>query len=102
MAASAAAKRYAAQVVRRLRKTYGDAECALVHRNPLELLIATILSAQCTDQRVNLVTPELFRRYPTAADFAAARLPELELRNSEHRFFPQQGPQHPGLLPATG
>ncbi len=86
-AASADAKRHAALVARRLRKTYGDAECALVHRNPLQLLIATILSAQCTDQRVNLVTPELFRRYPTAADFAEAPLADLEKAIQSTGFF---------------
>ncbi len=87
MAASADAKRYAAQVVRRLRKAYGDAECALTFRNPLELLIATILSAQCTDQRVNLVTPALFGKYPTAADYAAAPLAELERAIQSTGFF---------------
>ncbi len=87
MAASADAKRYAAQVVRRLRKTYGDAECALTFKNPLELLIATILSAQCTDVRVNLVTPQLFRKYPTAAAYAKAKLPELERAIQSTGFF---------------
>ena len=57
-------------ILRRLRAAYPDARCALHHQNPLQLLVATILSAQCTDQRVNLVTPALFRRYRTAADFA--------------------------------
>jgi endonuclease-3 len=87
MAASADAKRYASLVVRRLRKAYGDAECALTFHNPLELLIATILSAQCTDKRVNLVTPELFCKYPTAADYAEAPLPELERAIQTTGFF---------------
>jgi endonuclease-3 len=52
---------------------YPDATCALIHRNPWELLVATILSAQCTDKRVNEVTPGLFAKYPTPRDFAAAR-----------------------------
>ncbi len=52
---------------------YPGATCALTHRSPWELLVATILSAQCTDKRVNLVTPGLFAKYPTPADFAAAR-----------------------------
>ncbi len=68
-------------VVERLAERYpGDADelCALRHRNPFELLVATILSAQCTDERVNLVTPELFRRFPTAAELAAAEAAELE------------------------
>lgn len=74
----AEAKRYARQVVKLLDRHYPEPECALVHDNPLELLISTILSAQCTDARVNMVTPALFRRYPTAAAFAKAKLPELE------------------------
>ena len=55
---------------------YPDAHCALQHRNPWELLVATILSAQCTDKRVNMVTPGLFAKYPTPVDFAAVR-PEV-------------------------
>lgn len=61
-----------------LAKTYPNAECALHHHNAWELLVATILSAQCTDARVNMVTPALFKRFPTPADFAAAPLPEIE------------------------
>jgi endonuclease-3 len=60
LAATAEAKRYAAKVVRRLGRHYPDARCSLDFRTPLELLIATILSAQCTDERVNLVTKDLF------------------------------------------
>jgi endonuclease III len=63
-------KRRAAAVLRQLKKAYPDAKCALDHRNPLELLVATILSAQCTDVRVNLVTPHLFAKYQAAADYA--------------------------------
>jgi endonuclease-3 len=74
-------------IVRRLRAAYPDARCALHHRNPLQLLVATILSAQCTDQRVNLVTPALFRHYRTAADFAAARPAELEAMIRSTGFF---------------
>ena len=66
------------ELLRRLTVAYPDSHCALDHRNALELLVATILSAQCTDVRVNLVTPALFRRYPTAADYAMAPLGELE------------------------
>jgi endonuclease-3 len=62
----------------RLARAYPNAECALVHRNPWELLVATILSAQCTDARVNIVTPELFRTFPTPAAMAEASLPALE------------------------
>jgi len=67
-----------AKIIAGLRKAYPDAHCELNHSNPLELLIATILSAQCTDKRVNMVTPQLFKKYPTAQDYAKARLPELE------------------------
>lgn len=62
----------------RLTEEYPDARCELDHRNPYELLAATILSAQCTDERVNLVTPHLFARYPTPADLAGAAPTELE------------------------
>lgn len=74
-------------ILRRLRAAYPEARCALHHQNPLQLLVATILSAQCTDQRVNLVTPALFRRYRTAADFAAARPTELEAMIRSTGFF---------------
>src|SRR2546427_12925621 len=60
------------QIIARLEQAYSDATCALHHRNPLELLVATILSAQSTDARVNMVTPALFTKYRTARDFAAA------------------------------
>jgi len=61
-----------------LERTYPQAHCELNHQNPLELLVATILSAQCNDKQVNLVTPALFARYRSAADYAAAELQELE------------------------
>ncbi len=61
-----------------LRAAYPQAECALLHTSPWELLVATILSAQCTDARVNLVTPILFAQFPTPAAMAAASLPEVE------------------------
>ena len=67
----------AREVARRLAEEY-PAECALVHSNPFELVVATILSAQCTDERVNMVTPEVFRRWPTPADLAKADPEELE------------------------
>ncbi len=60
-----------AEILLRLDKMYPDPKCALLHRNPWELLVATILSAQCTDKRVNEVTPGLFAKYPTPSDFAA-------------------------------
>jgi len=67
----------AREVARRLAEEY-PAECALLHRNPFELLVATVLSAQTTDERVNMVTPELFRRWPTPADLAKADPAEVE------------------------
>lgn len=80
-------KARAAQIIRALKKAYPDATCALNHSNPVELLIATILSAQCTDERVNLVTSTLFRKYPTVADFANADPAELEKDISSINFF---------------
>ena len=64
--------------IKKLRSAYPAARCALSHSNPLQLLIATILSAQCTDERVNLVTPALFARYPNAPAFASAKLSDIE------------------------
>ena len=72
---------------RGLKRLYPDAKCALDHENPLQLLIATILSAQCTDTRVNLVTPGLFRKYPSAQAFAKADLTELEKAIQSTGFF---------------
>jgi endonuclease III len=66
------------QIIARLRQAYPNAHCELNFSNPLELLIATILSAQCTDKRVNIVTADLFKTYRSAADFAQADLAELE------------------------
>src|SRR5215469_5280039 len=66
------------KIVSGLNNTYPDAHCELVHQNPLELLIATILSAQCTDKRVNIVTETLFKKYRSAEDFANAEISELE------------------------
>jgi endonuclease-3 len=68
----------AQQVARLLAQAYPDAQCALVHRNAFELLIATILSAQCTDERVNQVTRTLFAKYPTPQALASVPIPELE------------------------
>ena len=68
----------AVEVASRLAGEYPGAECELTHRNPFELLAAPILSAQCTDARVNMVTPNLFARYPTPQDLANADISELE------------------------
>ena len=67
-----------AAILKALDEAYPGAVCALSHRSPWELLVATILSAQCTDVRVNIVTPELFRRFPTPQAMAKATLPDLE------------------------
>ena len=74
-------------LLERLRRAHPDAECALHHRNPFELLIATILSAQCTDARVNLVTPVLFERFPDPASMSRADREELESIIKSTGFF---------------
>jgi endonuclease-3 len=75
------------KIVVGLTKAYPDAHCELDHTNPLELLVATILSAQCTDKRVNLVTADLFKQYCSATDYAQAPLPELERAIKTTGFF---------------
>jgi endonuclease-3 len=87
MVATPEARRHAGRVVRGLRAAYPDARCALRFRTPLELLVATILSAQCTDGQVNKVTPALFRKYPKAADYAKAPLADLERAIQSTGFF---------------
>ena len=71
-------KELAAEVIERLKAEYPEVKCALVYEKPHELLIATRLSAQCTDKRVNLVTPALFKRFPTIEAFADAEVSEVE------------------------
>ena len=80
-------KRQATKVVKRLRADFPDAECALVFDTPVQLLVATILSAQCTDKRVNMVTRDLFKKYPTAVEFAQVRLSTLEKAVQSTGFF---------------
>jgi endonuclease III len=75
------------QIFSALDKLFPQAECALHHDNPFQLLVATILSAQCTDERVNKVTPELFRKYPSPRDFAALRQEVLEQDIRSTGFF---------------
>ncbi len=75
------------KIIERLRQIYPDARCALNFSNPLELLVATILSAQCTDERVNQVTKNLFKKYKTAHDYANADLTELENDIRSTGFF---------------
>ena len=102
----------AKEVLRRLAKQYPDARCALNFSNPLELLVATILSAQSTDARVNLVTAALFQKYRTAADYARAAPGELEndirstgFFNSKARSLRRTGAaiaaEHGGRVPET-
>lgn len=76
-----------AEILKRLDQTYPDVTCALTHKNPWELLVATILSAQSTDVRVNMVTPELFRKYPTVQDFARLEPEQLEPDVRSTGFF---------------
>lgn len=75
------------EVVRRLKLRHPDAHCELNHSNPFELLVATILSAQCTDARVNMVTPSLFKKYPTAKKLAVAKLEDVEEAIKSINFF---------------
>lgn len=100
------------QIIAGLQQTYPDAHCELNFSNPLELLIATILSAQCTDKRVNLVTPALFKKYRTAADYATAPLSELKALIQTTGFFRNKAKniqaccrmlveQHGGAVPRT-
>jgi endonuclease III len=102
----------ARRIVQILAETYPDAHCALHHDGPLQLLIATILSAQCTDARVNMVTPALFARYPDAKAFATARPRELEEMIHSTGFFRNKArniiaccrelvERHGGEVPAT-
>jgi endonuclease-3 len=108
----AALKQRARRINRGLAKLYPDAECALHHNSALQLLVATILSAQCTDVRVNLVTPALFARYRTARDFAQADTTELETAIQSTGFFRAKArsikaacrtivEQHGGNVPGT-
>lgn len=99
-------------MLRRLARAYPDARCSLDYSSPLELLVATVLSAQCTDVRVNQVTPALFRKYRTAADYARAPAGELEndirptgFFNSKARSLRRAGAtlaaEHGGRVPET-
>jgi endonuclease III len=85
--ASAPAGQRIGAILARLKETYPNASCALDHRDAYQLLAATILSAQCTDARVNLVTPALFRKYPTPAALARARQAEVEAIIKSTGFF---------------
>jgi endonuclease-3 len=88
---------HALEVQRRLIDEYPEAHCELDHRNPFELAVATILSAQCTDKRVNLVTPELFRRWPDAASLAQAPVEAIEEVIRSTGFFRAKAKSLSGL-----
>ncbi|MGB5816451.1 MAG: endonuclease III [Thermoanaerobaculia bacterium] len=100
------------EILTHLKEEYPDAQCALRHQDPLQLLVATILSAQCTDKRVNMVTPDLFRRYPTAQHYGDAELSELENMIRSTGFFRNKAKslkalgqalveEHNGQVPST-
>jgi endonuclease-3 len=100
------------QILRALKKTYPQATCALNHTNPFELLVATILSAQCTDERVNIVTANLFRKYRKPEDYLAVSREELERDINSVTFFRNKAKsiqdasrllleRHGGQLPRT-
>lgn len=76
-----------AKVLPILERTYPDAQCSLTHSNPLQLLVATILSAQCTDERVNIVTKDLFKKYKKAKDFAEVKPEQLEKAIQSTGFY---------------
>jgi len=80
-------KQRVAKIIKLLRRTYPDAKCRLYFRGPLELLVGTILAAQCTDDRVNIVTKDLFRKYRSAADYAQADAEQLQQEIRSTGFF---------------
>ena len=80
-------KKHALETLTLLEASYPDAHCALIHDNPWQLLVATILSAQCTDVRVNMVTPALFQRYPGPQEMAEADLADVEEMIRSTGFF---------------
>ncbi len=82
-----AQRKHALKIAKALAKAYPDAVCALSHKDPYQLLVATILSAQCTDERVNMVTPELFRRYPTPEKLARSSPADVEQIIKSTGFF---------------
>ena len=105
-------KAHALEILARLKKEYPDAHCELDFETPLQLLIATILSAQCTDKRVNMVTPDLFRAYPDARSLASADVADLENMIKSTGFFRNKtksllgmsaavAEKHDGKVPST-
>src|SRR5215470_8157036 len=109
---SAAKTARAGKIIAALQRAYPDAHCELDFTNPLELLVATILSAQCTDKRVNLVTAQLFKQYRSAADYVRAPLADLEQAIRTTGFFRNKAKslktasqaiveKHGGMVPRT-
>jgi len=98
---AASRKRRARTVLSRLKKAYPDANCALTHDDAYQLLVATILSAQCTDARVNMVTPALFEKYPTPDDLARARQSDLEELIRSTGFFRNKSTNLIGMAQAV-
>ena len=97
----AGARARVATVIERLRADYPQASCALVHESPLQLLVATILSAQCTDKRVNMVTPALFARYPDVFALAAADQRDVEALIKSTGFFRNKAKSLIGMAKAV-
>ena len=108
-----ASRQYVSELIARLRRAYPDAHCELNYETPIQLLVATILSAQCTDQRVNMTTPALFARYPTTEALAAADPSDLEelvrptgfyrqkaryIREAAHRILTEYGGRVPSEM----
>ena len=105
-------KKQTAKIIRGLAKTYPDVECALKHKSPYELIVATILSAQCTDERVNMTTPALFKKYSTVEDLAGSKQADVEKLIKSTGFFRNKATnlramaeavtqQHSGKIPQT-
>ncbi len=101
MLRGAALERQATEILRRLLAEYPDAHCALDFRNPYQLLVATILSAQCTDKRVNMVTPAFFKKYPTARALAGARRDDVETLIKSTGFFRNKAKSLVGMATAV-
>lgn len=93
---SAEDKQRAAQILMELKQLYPNARCALNFTSALELLVATMLAAQCTDERVNQVTATLFKKYPTAAAYASSTQEEMEQDVKLHGVLSQQGEERAG------
>ncbi len=95
-------KQRALEILLRLKRLYPDATCSLNYQTPVQLLVATILSAQCTDERVNQVTPALFARFPDAQSLAKADITELETLVRSTGFLSEQSPPYSRLLSTVG